>query len=256
MPNPLMRLLFGEGRDLPDIDTLRMLARRLRREKADPARAAAIAAALPEMWFPFKGYYAPSQYYSWAHPGIDWPIPTSTPLYAAFGGQVVQAGSYSTLKGYAYRVTVVQSGIGFTYGHMLPNGIDVRVGQWVVPKQYLGRSDNTGNSTGPHLHMGVFDNGSGGDYGGGNFNFYSRLKRWSDAPTPPPPEPPQTGVLWYVAKSSPLSVYQAANKSSAVINHLQPGQRFRGTRNGEWIAISTGGWVMRKNGTKVLCKKV
>lgn len=37
------------------------------------------------------------------------------------------------------------------YGHM--NSIAVRVGQKVQPGQFVGQLGNTGQSTGPHLHL-------------------------------------------------------------------------------------------------------
>lgn len=44
------------------------------------------------------------------------------------------------------------------YVHLKQNGVEVQVGQNIEKGQFLGYSGNTGWSTGPHLHFGVFLN--------------------------------------------------------------------------------------------------
>ncbi len=87
------------------------------------------------------------QYY---YGGIDWGIPTGTPVKAAQDGQVLELRRDAT--GYGTHVRLQHAdGYLTIYGHMMD--FAVVAGQTVKAGDVLGRSDNTGNSTGPHLHF-------------------------------------------------------------------------------------------------------
>lgn len=86
------------------------------------------------------------------HNGIDYGIPTGRKLYACIEGKVVEAQLDAT--GYGNYVKIENDSCGVIYGHL--KSFNVKVGDVVAPGQVLGLSDNTGNSTGPHLHFGVF----------------------------------------------------------------------------------------------------
>jgi murein DD-endopeptidase MepM/ murein hydrolase activator NlpD len=97
---------------------------------------------------PITSYFGPS------HPlGID--IGTETqiglPVVAANDGQVIVAGGDPCCN-YGYYV-MLQHANGYTtlYGHF--SQIEVSVGQWVSRGQEIGKSGNTGHSTGPHVHF-------------------------------------------------------------------------------------------------------
>lgn len=96
------------------------------------------------------------------HAGLDYGVPTGTPVGAAGAGRVTYAGSSS---GYGLRVDVDHGG-GLTtrYAHL--DRIGVKVGQTVRGGQSLGTSGNTGRSTGPHLHFEVRRNGTAVDPAG------------------------------------------------------------------------------------------
>jgi len=82
--------------------------------------------------------------------GIDWGVPTGTPVKAAQDGQVVRVGRDDT--GYGIHVRVRHAdGYLTIYGHMLD--FAVVPGQTVEAGDIIGHSDNTGNSTGSHLHF-------------------------------------------------------------------------------------------------------
>ena len=70
-----------------------------------------------------------------------------TPVYAVAAGRVKETG---WLGGYGNAV-VLDHGRGITtwYGHL--SVILVKEGQWVSQGQQIGKSGNTGVSTGPHL---------------------------------------------------------------------------------------------------------
>jgi hypothetical protein len=82
--------------------------------------------------------------------GIDYGCPTGTPVYAAAPGVVSRAGQDQT--GYGTHIRIQHAdGYLTLYGHLVD--ILVGSGQSVTQGQVIGRSDNTGNSTGPHLHF-------------------------------------------------------------------------------------------------------
>lgn len=90
------------------------------------------------------------------HSGIDLVAKTGTPVYAAAGGKVVLASWYA---GYGNCIVVDHgNGTKTRYAHL--SGYNVKVGDKVSRGQQVGRSGNTGNSTGPHLHFEVIVNGS------------------------------------------------------------------------------------------------
>lgn len=89
------------------------------------------------------------------HTGTDFDASTGTSLYATKGG-VVRFAGYSGGEGTAYGnhiiITSYYNGkfVRHLYAHM--SSFAVKSGQRVKDGQYLGRSGNTGNTTGPHLH--------------------------------------------------------------------------------------------------------
>ncbi|MEU2778912.1 LysM peptidoglycan-binding domain-containing M23 family metallopeptidase [Streptomyces sp. NPDC007162] len=105
------------------------------------------------------GYHvAGSMWSSGYHTGVDFVVPTGTPVKAVGAGTVVTAG-----WGGAYGNQVVirlADGYYAQYGHL--SALSVSVGQTVTAGQQIGLSGATGNVTGPHLH---FEIRTGPDYG-------------------------------------------------------------------------------------------
>lgn len=85
------------------------------------------------------------------HEGRDYGCNTGTPVYNAKAGVV---GVSSMGYGNYGRCIVVRTinGEGLIYAHLLR--FVVAAGQAVAEGQLIGYTDNTGNSTGPHLHFG------------------------------------------------------------------------------------------------------
>jgi len=82
--------------------------------------------------------------------GIDWGIPTGTPVKAAQKGQVTVVRTDAT--GYGVHVRIQHDADYLTiYGHLA--SFSVQAGSQLEAGQVIGLSDNTGNSTGPHLHF-------------------------------------------------------------------------------------------------------
>jgi murein DD-endopeptidase MepM/ murein hydrolase activator NlpD len=102
------------------------------------------------------------------HGGIDIAIPSGTTLYATMDGAVKHVGrsngnpdGYGNGGGFGYYITIDYGGGTVAYyGHMQDGSAAVSVGQRVVKGQEIGKSGNTGNSTGPHLHYEVRVNGN------------------------------------------------------------------------------------------------
>lgn len=93
---------------------------------------------------------------------IDIPMPEGTPIVAARDGVVmdVQDDFYEggeDLKKYgqrANRVVILHAdGTMGVYAHLAPESAYTRPGRAVLAGEVIGRSGNTGFSTGPHLHF-------------------------------------------------------------------------------------------------------
>ena len=94
------------------------------------------------------------------HDGTDFGAACGTPLLATRAGQVTSAG---WLDGLGNQVTINHglvngSSMVTRSGHM--QSIAVSAGQSVSRGQIIGYTGTTGNSTGCHLHLSLFVNGS------------------------------------------------------------------------------------------------
>jgi septal ring factor EnvC (AmiA/AmiB activator) len=112
------------------------------------------------------------------HNGIDYGIPNGTELYSAINGKVTEVANDTT--GYGKYVKIENDQAGVIYGHL--QSFKVKVGDVVKAGQLIGLSNNSGNSTGPHLHFGVFPkprNRNNG-YAGYIDPFDKKLVTWVD----------------------------------------------------------------------------
>lgn len=99
-------------------------------------------------------YGAPRSY--GGHTGIDIGIPNGTPVRAAKSGTVVFAG---VMGGYGNLIDIDHGGgIKSRYAHL--QSFQVRSGHDVRGGEVIALSNNTGASTGPHLHFGIYVSGS------------------------------------------------------------------------------------------------
>lgn len=85
------------------------------------------------------------------HNGVDFGTPNGTKLLATDDGEVAQVGYEA--NGFGHFVKLVHHWGESVYAHM--EKVNVKVGDKVKRGDVLGPSDNTGNSSGPHLHFGV-----------------------------------------------------------------------------------------------------
>ena len=119
--------------------------------KAKALKAKRLAAA--HRWvMPIKHPNLTSQFgFRWGrlHAGLDFGTPVGTSLFAMSSGVVTKAGNGG---GYGNKIEITYwDGTVSYFAHM--SEIDVKVGQQVRPGTYVGKSGNTGHSTGPHLHL-------------------------------------------------------------------------------------------------------
>ena len=91
-----------------------------------------------------------------SHTGLDLATSLGTPIYPIASGTVVSAG----YQGSYGNMVVIDHGDGVQswYGHC--NTLNVGVGETVTSDRVIATVGNTGNSTGPHLHLEIRINGS------------------------------------------------------------------------------------------------
>ncbi|MHC1731377.1 MAG: M23 family metallopeptidase [Bacteroidales bacterium] len=91
------------------------------------------------------------------HPGYDWGTPLQTPIVAAADGTVVSMREQN--NGYGNHIIIQHSNYYTLYAHL--DSFDSQLTAQnpilsVTAGTIIGFSGNTGNSTGPHLHFGIY----------------------------------------------------------------------------------------------------
>jgi murein DD-endopeptidase MepM/ murein hydrolase activator NlpD len=137
-------------------------ARAARSAERDNLAARSLAANSAEQahgWqLPIKNFVRTSGFgWRWGrlHAGEDFAAPVGTNLVSMSTGTVTFAGQES---GYGNLVKIrYWDGTVSYYGHM--SRILVTEGEGVEPGEVVGRSGNTGHSTGPHLHLEIHPDG-------------------------------------------------------------------------------------------------
>jgi len=92
---------------------------------------------------------------SWAagyHTGVDIGCPVGTPVYATIGGDV-RTGRANWGAAYGTMILINDNVDGSDWGYCHLSRSVVSEGQRVATGQLIGYSGNTGNTTGPHLHL-------------------------------------------------------------------------------------------------------
>lgn len=93
------------------------------------------------------------------HAGVDWAVPTGTPVRAWRPGVITRAGWNALAGRTGIGMTLAHAGgLGSYYGHL--SQLLGSVGDTVRAGQVIGLSGNTGRSTGPHLHFEVSRGGN------------------------------------------------------------------------------------------------
>jgi murein DD-endopeptidase MepM/ murein hydrolase activator NlpD len=99
----------------------------------------------------------PQVYNGKGHTGIDFAASIGTPVKASLSGIVIGAGNTDVGKCRSFGKWIMikhPNGLSTLYAHL--SLINVVMDQQVYTGQVIGYSGNTGYSTGPHLHFGVY----------------------------------------------------------------------------------------------------
>lgn len=112
------------------------------------------------MYWPVQGARISSGYKggyrrTGGHDGVDFAAPAGSPIYAAVAGRVISTG-WGGAYGNLTKILHDDGTVGY-YAHQ--SSIAVKKGARVARGTFIGRVGSTGNSTGPHLHFSVYQNG-------------------------------------------------------------------------------------------------
>lgn len=181
-----------------------------------------------------------------AHNGIDFGCVSGTNVLASASGTVEHATFDD--GGYGFYVTIKHAG-GLTsvYAHL--SQIRVQPGVMVKTGQLIGQSGSTGNSTGPHLHFEVREQGkeNNGYHGAVDPR---PLIEWPGV-TKPVIETPLSATT-YVVKAGELNVRGGPGLGCAIVGALHFGDQVQVVEivipevwgrlvDGRWIALTYNG---------------
>ncbi len=96
-------------------------------------------------------------YVSGTHGGIDFRASIGTPVKAVLSGVVTDTEAVRVKSGCQYGKWILvkhANGLSTVYGHL--SVVSVKPGDPIITGDVIGYSGNTGYSTGPHLHFGVY----------------------------------------------------------------------------------------------------
>lgn len=112
---------------------------------------------------------APTAGASSDHKGVDLAAGSGSPIYAAAAGEVVTANNNTDGSGYGNYIVLyhAQDQLWSLYGHC--QSLLVGVGEQVQAGQEIAKENNTGTSTGSHLHFGIAKGVSGNNIFSGTF---------------------------------------------------------------------------------------
>jgi uncharacterized protein YgiM (DUF1202 family) len=183
------------------------------------------------------------------HNGIDYGIPNGTSVAAAAGG-IVAAISFEN-GGYGNYIKLSHmdgSKKYFTYYAHLASA-SVTPGQQVEAGNIIGFSNNTGASTGPHLHFGLRIDGENPAYKG-----YVDPKPFfttagiDSGPTSPGDAFPDAVVLpdlSFEVTFETLNVRNGPGVEYSIVGQLTKGMKITGTRlhsKSVWVEFEPGKW--------------
>jgi peptidase M23-like protein len=185
------------------------------------------------------------------HNGIDYGIPNGTPISAAAAG-VVAAVSFEN-GGYGNYVKLSHKDGAKTYytyyAHLASAAVSA--GQKVRAGDVIGHSNNTGASTGPHLHFGLKIDGQSPAYKGyvDPMPYFSGGGADTDTGQPSTdgdiPDAVQLPNLALEVTADVLNVRGGPGVEFPIVGQLQKGAKLTGKRlqsKSVWIEYEPGKW--------------
>lgn len=176
------------------------------------------------------------------HSGTDFAVSDDTPFYACAGGTVLYIGAAS---GYGQWIVIdhpdSEGGGVSEYGHMWNAfATGLRQGQWVDAGQKIGYVGSNGQSTGPHLHLTVWEYA----YGGKRIDPETWLRGRPHPPkgggvaaSKPPPAPVSSGMTAAVlAEAMGCSLARARQMVDPFIGAMVAAQITTPLRAAHWCA--------------------
>ena len=182
------------------------------------------------MRIPFEGDFPVTQKFGETitnpagHTGIDYALYLGTPVLAAADGRVSRVADIS--GGYGTHIILDHGeGLQTVYAHL--SHVSVGFGEFVREGQPIGRSGNSGNSTGPHLHFEVRSLGKPVD-----------PQKLFSAEHPLKPGDRRVKVPLLYVRSGPGTEYP-------IVDSLREGAAVNGETTAEtvWLKIGANRWV-------------
>ena len=196
------------------------------------------------MNIPFDGNYPVTQRFGETltnpagHTGIDYALYKGTPVLAAMDGIVIRTARLTT--GYGVHVIMDHgNGLQTIYAHL--SSIAVLTGQKIKAGEELGRSGDTGNSTGPHLHFEIRRHGTPVDP-------EDYLQPMDNDPEP---GTSRISVPMLYVRSGPGTEFQ-------IVDSLNRGDRVTGTEKVEtvWMKIGPDRWIAARYQGRDFCETI
>jgi len=111
-----------------------------------------------------QGFNGKSTHTGRSRYAVDFAADVGRRIYAARGGKVIateasfnKGGFDRSFGKYANYITIEHTDHTMAkYYHLKQYGVNVKIGQYITKGQFIGLSGNTGYSSGPHLHFGVY----------------------------------------------------------------------------------------------------
>jgi uncharacterized protein YgiM (DUF1202 family) len=205
----------------------------------------------------------PDFYKQWGyagHNGVDFGIPNGTPIVAAADGTVDKVGIEDNGYGNFVKMSHMDGATKYYtyYAHL--QSISVSNGQKIKAGTVIGLSNNTGASTGAHLHFGIKIDGQNPSYKG----YLDPMPYLSGVVMTPPPGPggvvsaPQVpatpGAIVGAVDLPNLNfevIYDGVNVRSGpgveytILEQLKTGTKLKGTRLhswSAWVEFEPGKW--------------
>jgi hypothetical protein len=196
----------------------------------------------------------PDRYKKWGFPGhngIDYGIPNGTPIIAAASGTVALVGFENGGYGNYVKLSHTDgSKTYFTYYAHLASAA-VAAGQKFKAGTVIGYSNNTGASTGPHLHFGLKIDGQNPPYKGyvDPMPYFSSDTGSGDESAVTTDFPDATKLpssLSFEVLPAVLNVRNGPGVEYAILSQLQKGKVVSGKRvhsKSVWIEYEKGKWI-------------